>query len=223
MLLCQPYPLKFLLRARLWRAARVLFHPPRRGTMPARRGGGRELRVHGITCAACPADFTRLSSWSGQAGGPRYCHRRPCQSQGKAAGHIRERTATKRKRRAATGAAEQGSDSSDGELPASLDLVELHEICQMRYITPKLLRRAPQRWNAVACENKKLELLVYGKFTLNDEDINGQMAYHWLSKSILLEKMGFEEAAIDQAVEVRSTWPTFKTFTTRHSRRGVPS
>ena len=49
---------------------------------------------------------------------------RPCQSQGKAAGHIRERTATKRKRRAATGAAEQGSDSSDGELPASLDLVD---------------------------------------------------------------------------------------------------
>ena len=27
------------------------------------------------------------------------------------------------------------------------------------------------------------------------------MAYHWLSKSILLEQMGFEEAAIDRAVE----------------------
>ena len=48
--------------------------------------------------------------------------------------------------------------------------------------------------------NKKLELLVYGKFTLNDEDINGQMAYHWLSKSNLLE-MGFDEPDIDLAVE----------------------
>ena len=57
------------------------------------RRGEVVLRVHGITCAACSADFTRLSSWSGQADGPRYCHRRPCQSQGKAAGHIRERTA----------------------------------------------------------------------------------------------------------------------------------
>ena len=90
----------------------------------------------------------------------------------------------------------------------------------MRYITPKLLRRAPQRWNAVACENKKLELLVYGKFTLNDEDINGQMAYHWLSKSILLEQMGFEEAAIDRAVEEHLA---DLQDTTRHSRRGVPS
>ena len=70
----------------------------------------------------------------------------------------------------------------------------------------------------MACQNKKLELLVYGKFTLNDEDINGQMAYHWLSKSNLLE-MGFDEPDIDLAVEEQEHLADLQEV---YSRCGVP-
>ena len=70
----------------------------------------------------------------------------------------------------------------------------------MKRISPKKLARVPQRWNAVPDEKKELELLVYGKYTLGDEDINGSYAWHWLTKSAILE-MGFDETDLDEAVE----------------------
>ena len=70
----------------------------------------------------------------------------------------------------------------------------------MRCIRPRALKKRPQQWNAVADKNKKLELLVYGKFALGEDDALGHMAYHWLTKAAILE-MGFDEAGVQQAVE----------------------
>jgi len=136
-----------------------------------------------------------MSGWSGQPGGPRYCHRKPCQRQGKRLGHIAKR---KRKQVDVDEAVQEEEDND--KLPAGLDLAELEEICEMRFISPKKLARVPQRWNAVPDEKKELELLVYGKYTLGDEDINGSYAWHWLTKSAILE-MGFDETDLDEAVE----------------------
>ena len=138
-----------------------------------------------------------MSAWSGQPGGPRYCHRKPCQRAGREAGHI---VARKRKHSAPTSDSDLADHENRSNLPAGLDLLELDEVCEMRFISPAHLTRAPQRWNPVANKNKKLELLVYGKYSLGEEDENGRMAYYWLTKSAMLE-MGFDEADVAEAVE----------------------
>jgi len=85
---------------------------PRPGFLPRRVDGELALRrwcgmrrrraagsAGSIRCAGCNADRTLMSSWSGQPGGPRYCHRKPCQRAGREAGHI---VARKRKHSAPT-------------------------------------------------------------------------------------------------------------------------
>ena len=161
--------------------------------MRARRGEGvhtlrRMVDLEGGPCEACGATTTKAVAWSGQAGGPRYCHRRPCQRAGEAAGHIVRRA------QAALARAREEDDGrrfEDGML-----LIDLKEIVSTRIYDHGALRGVVASRSKVPSTARVLQFLVYGEYKLTEEDEGGR-AYYWMD----IQQLKASENVTDEALE----------------------
>ena len=80
-----------------------------------------DRRDEGVICEGCGGDSTKAAGWSGKPGGPRYCHRRPCQRAGEDAGHITRRAQVRSSK-------SRVEETECSEFGLDLELLELKEI-----------------------------------------------------------------------------------------------
>ena len=144
----------------------------------------------GGPCAACGSATTQGSAWYGQAGGPRYCHRRPCQRVGVGAGDIRRRP------KAALDRARADEDA--GRFTEGMELLELKEIISSRIYKDGALQGTAASRSKVSAASRALHYLVFGEFKLTEEDEGGR-AYYWMDINQLRECNNLDEEELDEA------------------------
>ena len=164
-------------------------------TAPAAVAAMPDRRDEGVICAGCGGDSTRAAGWSGKPGGPRYCHKRPCQRAGEEAGHITRRAQVRSSK-------SRVEETECVEFGLDLELLELKEIVASKIFKEGSLRGVIARRSQVSMEERTLRLLVYGKFKLGERDPGG-FDYVWMTVEQILECENVTQEEVDDA---RMAW-----------------
>ena len=146
--------------------------------------------LEGGPCAKCGSVTTGAGGWYGQAGGPRYCHKRPCQRVGEQAGHIRRRPKAALDR--------ERAEEDAGVFEEGMELIELKEIVASRIYKSGALRGTVAARSKIPAASRALLYLIYGEFKLTEEDEGGR-AYFWMNMEQLQDCENLEEEALEEA------------------------
>lgn len=132
--------------------------------------------MEGGPCHACQATVTKSSSWYGNAEF-KYCHHRGCRRAGEEAGHIIKRAAKKQK-----------LAGIDGRIFDSthMAVIEADYIAATRFFAAGALDGEVASRNEVPEEERALQMLVYGRFLLDESDKKGKWAHFWMDPEDLL-------------------------------------
>ena len=145
----------------------------------------------GGPCAECGSDATKANAWSGQAGGPRYCHLRACQRAGVEAGHIMRQAASSGKRR-------RDDEDSERFFCQGMELLKLKAFVGSKAYKRGALQGVLARRAPLSEEQQEFRIEVYGKFKLGEADPGGY-DYLWMTVDQLLECDNVNEEELTQA------------------------